>query len=582
MKKSTLLLLSTIWIFLPLQIALAQQISITRSASASEADGEINLEVTLSQASSSPITVKYESFELTASKISDYITANDTLRFHPGTTKRFISVIILNDKKVEPTETFLVVLSQPSGATISNDSSTCSILDDDYAPIAKDDVFFGMEDIDLSLDVLSNDLDPDDLITDLGIEIIDPPKNGTYEIQFSQIGSYIYYTPKANFFGSDSLSYRLSDGLNQSEIAKVVIFISSVNDVPSWRNIPDTTLCYPQVLDFDPLPYISDQDDSIANNPLFVFKAKVVWASNALLSDLAAVVNPISKKIAFLNVNVNRRCSFDVELTAIDPQFDTSQTIMKILFNPQPFSNFIYNTVCLGKTTRLEARPVIANGEVLIWGWDLNGDRVFESNRGTLNHTFTQEGFNKIWVYAKSSDGCEIYRMDSVLVLPRFAPKILYSKTKPLDLAAQPAKSYQWYEDGAAIPVSEGGDQATITARKKAAYHYFALSEDDCQAYSDTVVIDASRLDNLLSSSLKVFPNPSQDLFSINLDNPLIGEVEFVVSDLQGRVLAQGKQTKNQNLIVINLDISHWSAGMYSLTLELNGLKAFEKILKNR
>ena len=54
-----------------------------------------------------------------------------TLSFRPGSRTQTITVAIIADRAVEPTETLNVVLSKPTGATITNGSATGRISDDD-------------------------------------------------------------------------------------------------------------------------------------------------------------------------------------------------------------------------------------------------------------------------------------------------------------------------------------------------------------------------------------------------------------------------------------------------------------------
>ena len=58
------------------------------------------------------------------------------LTFNNGDTTKTITITIAADKKAEPTETFTVVLSSPTGATIATGTGTVTILDNDGALLA--------------------------------------------------------------------------------------------------------------------------------------------------------------------------------------------------------------------------------------------------------------------------------------------------------------------------------------------------------------------------------------------------------------------------------------------------------------
>jgi probable HAF family extracellular repeat protein len=87
--------------------------------------------VSLSAASSYPVTVQYATGDGTANAGSDYQSASDTLTFAPGQTSKTISVSVIGDRIAEANETFYVNLSQPTNATIANGQGVCTILDDE-------------------------------------------------------------------------------------------------------------------------------------------------------------------------------------------------------------------------------------------------------------------------------------------------------------------------------------------------------------------------------------------------------------------------------------------------------------------
>jgi len=87
--------------------------------------------VTLSSASTSPVSVAYSTSNGTATAGSDYTATSGTLTFAPGVTSQTVNVGILGDTTSESNETFSVALSNPSGATISRGTATGTITNDD-------------------------------------------------------------------------------------------------------------------------------------------------------------------------------------------------------------------------------------------------------------------------------------------------------------------------------------------------------------------------------------------------------------------------------------------------------------------
>src|SRR5262249_53693092 len=87
--------------------------------------------VTLSAASTQPVTVAYATADGTATVGSDYQAASGTLTFAPGETSKTITVRVNGDRLAEPNETFVVNLSSPTNATIAEGQGVGTILDDE-------------------------------------------------------------------------------------------------------------------------------------------------------------------------------------------------------------------------------------------------------------------------------------------------------------------------------------------------------------------------------------------------------------------------------------------------------------------
>jgi hypothetical protein len=87
--------------------------------------------VTLSQASTLPVTVRYATTNGSATAGSDYTAVSGAITFAPGETSRSVAVPIVRDLAAEPTETFTLLLSNPTGATLSRVSAIGTIKDDD-------------------------------------------------------------------------------------------------------------------------------------------------------------------------------------------------------------------------------------------------------------------------------------------------------------------------------------------------------------------------------------------------------------------------------------------------------------------
>jgi hypothetical protein len=91
--------------------------------------------VSLSAASGLPITVQWSTADNTAVAPDDYASVSPTpLTFSPGALSQPVCVRIAGDVSDEPNQTFNVLLTAPTNATINDGTGVGTILDDDGAP----------------------------------------------------------------------------------------------------------------------------------------------------------------------------------------------------------------------------------------------------------------------------------------------------------------------------------------------------------------------------------------------------------------------------------------------------------------
>ena len=103
-------------------------------ARARESAGEITFRVSLNAPSGRQVTVSYGTEDGTAEVGEDYGAAQGTLTFAAGQTSATIRIPVENDALDEADETFIVRLSGPLHAELTDSTATGTIIDDDAAP----------------------------------------------------------------------------------------------------------------------------------------------------------------------------------------------------------------------------------------------------------------------------------------------------------------------------------------------------------------------------------------------------------------------------------------------------------------
>ena len=135
-------------------------------------------------------------------------------------------------------DSFTYRAEDPSGASATA-TVTLTVSPVDHAPTAVDDAYSTAQDTALSIPaggVLSNDTDPDG--DPLTAAALDGPTHGTLSLQPD--GSFVY-TPASGYHGTDSFTYRASDGSLDSAPATVSLTVKALNHPPLARPDNDTT-----------------------------------------------------------------------------------------------------------------------------------------------------------------------------------------------------------------------------------------------------------------------------------------------------------------------------------------------------
>ncbi|MGC9525525.1 MAG: DUF4347 domain-containing protein, partial [Limnospira sp.] len=234
--------------------------------------------VTLSDALYVPLVVEYTTGDDTATAGEDYIANNGVLTFAPGETEKTITVQSIGDTTPELTEQFTVTLTSaefqdgngnPLGSpVVINDSAIGIIENDDIppntAPDAVNDTATTNEDTAVTINVLTNDSDPEG--DDLEIAEVGIPSNGTVQIDDNgtpndPTDDQIIFTPDPGFTGTASFEYTINDGNGGIDTATVTVTVTEPpNTAPEAVNDTATTQ-QNSILTFTPETLLENDTD---------------------------------------------------------------------------------------------------------------------------------------------------------------------------------------------------------------------------------------------------------------------------------------------------------------------------------
>ncbi len=175
-------------------------------------------------------------------------------------------------------DSFTYTVSDGNGGTATATVSV-TVLNVNDAPVAVDDTATASEDGSVTIAVLENDSDIDlDINPDetMSISDLQPGANGSTRLE----GNAVVYTPSANFFGTDTFTYTISDLAGSTDTATVTVTVAPEADDPVFEGLNDT---------------YSINEDSSANEIAFSIKDVETPADSLMLQAASLTTTKIEQ-----------------------------------------------------------------------------------------------------------------------------------------------------------------------------------------------------------------------------------------------------------------------------------------------
>ncbi len=170
------------------------------------------------------------------------------------------------------------------------------------APVAGNDTASTNEDTAVEFSVLGNDSDVEGPLT---TSIMSGPTHGSVTLQGN---GYYRYTPAANYYGSDSFSYRVVDSGGLTSTAQVTLTVNSVNDVPIAQFTQSLAKVRTVIFtnqssdkDSDALAYLwafGDGTTSTAASPTHSYVKKGSYTVSLKVTDTSGATSTVTKIIS--------------------------------------------------------------------------------------------------------------------------------------------------------------------------------------------------------------------------------------------------------------------------------------------
>ncbi|SVA94291.1 uncharacterized protein METZ01_LOCUS147145, partial [marine metagenome] len=205
-------------------------------------------------------------------------------------------------------ETVTFSVNDNQGRNIASDDVEIIVTPVEDPPVAEDQEVTTDEDTVLEIVLNGSDPDEDD---EISFTLLTAPSNGSLAGEVP----YLIYTPDMNWYGNDSFTFYVSDGMS-SDTATVSIIVISVNDTPVLADIGA------QETDEDALLTILLSADDVENNEIS-FSAISGSPSDVSVSVSGDTLTMIPSEEYYGTVNITVTATDDGE-----PNLSTSETFV--------------------------------------------------------------------------------------------------------------------------------------------------------------------------------------------------------------------------------------------------------------
>lgn len=308
--------------------------------------------------------------------------ANGTVNFVSGTTG---------------TTTFTYTVADTFGAVSAPATVTVTVNPLNVSPAALADIATTAEDTPIDIDVALNDTDPDANLDPASVTVVTQPASGTATTRAVGGSTLITYTPNANFFGTDTFTYRVQDLLGAASTAVATVTVTGVNDPPTGvADVSSAASGVPKpirVLDND-----IDVDGTIAINTIAVTTPTVgtatanadgtlTYASPAGFVGSAAFTYTVQDNLGSVSAStpvVVNVVAANETITVLRARYEAAKGRWRIDGSTDVFGPGTNNTmtIFLGSTT--VGAPVIGTAPVLpdgTWSLDVTSGVVPDATR---------------------------------------------------------------------------------------------------------------------------------------------------------------------------------------------------------
>jgi PKD repeat protein/predicted nucleotidyltransferase len=253
-----------------------------------------------------------------------------------------------------------------------------------------------------------------------------------------------------------------------------------------------------------------------------------------------------------------------------------------VTINPNPFKPVIDSSnYQRGKCPGVD--PIKLNADQIVSGynyqWMRNGVIISDAISPYLS-VFSQGAYTLIAKLDKCTTTSDILNISFLDAPPK---PVIYSNGPNvwyLVCSDTSAAKYIWYYNGKQII---GADNYLYLANRNYGQYWVTIANDKgCYNASDPVTIPTgiTGIENVDPfANLKIYPNPGQGLFTVEMDNNLFGDLYISALDQNGKEILKTKLEKTTEFFSCQMDLSRRPKGICFITMSLKGFSINNKII---
>jgi hypothetical protein len=223
----------------------------------------------------------------------------------------------------------------------------------------------------------------------------------------------------------------------------------------------------------------------------------------------------------------------------------------------QPTEGFTYqwrrNGIAISQTSQTYIQGFLTEGEY----------SVMAENKGCTNESKSQQ------IYFENAPQKPILFAEG--------PVVWY-----LACSNDSAHQYKWYYNGNLI---QGANTYLYVANKNLGTYSVSIGNDEgCFTSSDVItipLIPTGLSDPDPFSGLKVYPNPTTGLFTIEMNNQVFGELDITIFTQEGRKIINIRFEKRMQYFSGQIDLNGQQEGTYLIKLQIDKYSGIRKLLVN-